>query len=98
MCKTSTKTIEYQGHCWTWKAVCEVPSFISGLRLGTFFLQFGDIVTVNTDRIQWGWCFNLVIDCKAFNAIPNWLDMDDWKLPVIVSERRPACWYCMEKA
>ena len=37
-----------------------------------------------------------MLDCKTFYSIPNWLDLEECRLPVIVSGRKPACWHCGE--
>lgn len=43
------------------------------------------------------WRFKLMMNRKAFNDIPNWLDVNGQKIPVIVSGRKPAYWHCGEK-
>ena len=35
-----------------------------------------------------------MLDVKTFYSVPNWLDVEGRKLPVIVSGRKPACWHC----
>ena len=34
-----------------------------------------------------------MLDCKTFYSIPNWLDLERLRLPIIVSGRKPACWH-----
>ena len=33
---------------------------------------------------------------KTFYSVPNWLEVEGRRLPVIVSGRKPACWHCGE--
>ena len=35
-----------------------------------------------------------MIDVKTFYSLPNWLDLEGRTLPVIVTSRKLACWYC----
>ena len=35
-----------------------------------------------------------MLDVKTFYSIPNWLDVEGRRLPVIVSGCKPACWCC----
>ena len=37
-----------------------------------------------------------MLDAKTFYSVPNWLDVEGRRLPVIVSGRKPACWHCGE--
>ena len=37
-----------------------------------------------------------MLDAKTFYSIPNWLDVEGCRLPVIVSGCKPACWHCGE--
>ena len=37
-----------------------------------------------------------MLDAKTFFSVPNWLDVEGRRLPVIVSGRKPACWHCGE--
>lgn len=58
----------------------EVPISILGQQVGTFLLQYGNIVDVKP-RKKMGEChFNLTFNRKAFNTISNWLDVDGQKL------------------
>ena len=59
-------------------------------------LNFGDIVSVSHDGMRGEWRLDLMLDCKTFYSIPNWLDLEGRRLPVIVSGPKPACWYCSE--
>lgn len=38
----------------------------------------------------------LMINKKTFTSFPKYLDVGDWKVPNIVSDRRLACWYCIK--
>ena len=37
-----------------------------------------------------------MLDMKTFYSVPNWLEVEGRRLPVIVSGRKPACWHCGE--
>ena len=37
-----------------------------------------------------------MLDVKTFYSIPNWLDVEGRRLPVIVSRQKPARWHCGE--
>ena len=37
-----------------------------------------------------------MLDVKTFYSVPNWLDVEGRRLPVIVSGRKPAYWHCGE--
>ena len=87
---------EYMGRRRTAVSVCEVPSFLRDASLAAFVLGFGDIVSAAHDGVRGGWRFDLVLDAKTFFSVPNWLDVEGRRLPVIVSGRKPACWHCGE--
>ena len=42
------------------------------------------------------WKFGIMLDVKTFYSIPNWLDVEGRRLPVIVSGHKPTCWHCSE--
>ena len=37
-----------------------------------------------------------MLDMKTFYSVPNWLEVEGRRAPVIVSGRKPACWHCGE--
>ena len=37
-----------------------------------------------------------MLDVKTFYSVPNWLEVEGRRLPVIVSGSKPACWHCGE--
>ena len=57
-------------------------------------MQYGEIIDVSHDSMRGEWRFDLMIDHKTFYSIPNWLDLDGRKLPIIVIGRKPMCWRC----
>ena len=85
---------EYMGRRRTTVSVYEVPSFLRDANLAAFMLNFGDIVLATHDGIRGEWRFDLMLDAKTFFSVPNWLDVEGRRLPVIVSGRKPACWHC----
>ena len=87
---------EYMGRRWTTVSVYEVPSFLRDANLAAFMLNFGDIVSATHDGMRGEWRFDLMLDAKTFYSVPNWLDVEGRRLPVIVSGRKPACWHCGE--
>ena len=88
--------MEYMGRRRTTVSVYEVPSFLRDANLAAFMLNFGDIVLATHDGMRGEWRFNLILDVKTFYSVPNWLDVEGRRLPVIVSGRKPACWHCGE--
>ena len=87
---------EYMGRRRTTVSVYEVPSFLRDANLAAFMLNFGDIVSATHDGMRGEWRFDLMLDAKTFFSVPNWLDVEGRRLPVIVSGRKPACWHCGE--
>ena len=87
---------EYMGRRRTTVSVYEVPSFLRDANLAAFMLNFGDIVLATHDGMRGEWRFDLMLDAKTFFSVPNWLDVEGRRLPVIVSGRKPACWHCGE--
>ena len=87
---------EYMGRRWTTVSVYEVPSFLRDANLAACMLQFDDIVSATHDRMRREWRFEIMLDVKTFYSVPNWLDVEGRRLPVIVSGRKPACWHCGE--
>ena len=71
---------EYMGWRQTTVSVYDAPSF-----LAAYMLNFGDIVTATHDRMRGEWRFDIMLDAKTFYSIPNWLDVEERRLPVIVS-------------
>ena len=59
-------------------------------------LQFGDILSATHDGMRGEWMFDIMLDCKTFYSIPNWLDLEGCRLLVIVSGYKPACWHSGE--
>ena len=76
--------------------VYEVPSFLRDANLAAFMLNFGDRVSATHDGMRGEWRFDLMLDVKTFYSVPNWLDVEGRRLPVIVPGRKPACWHCGE--
>ena len=87
---------EYMGRRRTTVSIYEVPSFLRDANLAAYMLQFGDIVTATHDGMRGEWRFDIMLDVKTFYSVPNWLEVEGCRLPVIVSGRRPACWHCGE--
>ena len=87
---------EYMGRRRTTVSVYEVPSFLRDANLAAFMLNFGDIVSATHDGMRGEWRFDLMLDAKTFFSVPNWLDVEGRRLPVIVSGRKPACWHSGE--
>ena len=87
---------EYMGRRRTTVSVFEVSSFLRDANLAAFMLNFGDIVSATHDGMRGEWRFDLMLDAKTFYSVPNWLDVEGRRLPVIVSGRKPACWHCGE--
>ena len=56
-------------------------------------LQYGDIVGSAHDSIREEWRFDIILDSTTFYSIPNWLDLEGCRLPVIVTGRKSACWH-----
>ena len=57
--------------------------------------QYGEIMSATHDSMQWEWRFDPMLDVKTFYSFPNWLDFEGRRL-LIVTDRKPACWYCKE--
>ena len=87
---------EYMGRRRTMVSIYEVPSFLRGANLAAYMLQFGDIVSATHDGMRGEWRFDIMLDMKTFYSVPNWLEVEGRRLPVIVSGRKPACWHCGE--
>ena len=87
---------EYMGRRRTTVSVYEVPSFLRDANLAAYMLQFGDIVSATHDGMRGEWRFDIMLDMKTFYSVPNWLEVEGRRLPVIVSGRKPACWHCGE--
>ena len=87
---------EYMGWRRTTVSVYEVPSFFRDANLAAFMLNFGDIVSATHDGMRGEWRFDIMLDAKTFYSVPNWLDVEGRRLPVIVSRRKPTCWHCGE--
>lgn len=68
--------------------------FISGQQVEWSLLQHREISEIILDKMVWR--FHFMVNHKFFNTIPNWIDINVQKLPVIVSERKPVCWHCAE--
>ena len=77
-------------------SIYEVPSFLRDANLAAYMLQFGDIVSATHDGMRGEWRFDIMLDVKTFYSVPNWLEVEGRRLPVIVSGRKPACWHCGE--
>ena len=84
---------EYMGRQRTMVSIYEVPSFLRDANLAAYMLQFGDIVSATHDGMRGEWRFDIMLDAKTFYSIPNWLEVEGRRLPVIVSGRKPACWH-----
>ena len=87
---------EYIGRRQTTVSVYEVPSFFRDANLAAFMLNFGDIVSATHDGMRGEWRFDIMLDAKTFYSVPNWLNVEGHRLPVIVSGRKPACLHCGE--
>lgn len=67
---------------------------VKGEALGTYFMQFGQILSFSSDHNVGEWKFDIMLCRQAFDTIPRMLDIEGRMLPVIVLGRRPACWKC----
>ena len=77
-------------------SIYEVPGFLRDANLAAYMLQFGDIVSATHDGMHGEWRFDIMLDVKTFYSVPNWLEVEGHRLPVIFSGRKPACWHCGE--
>ena len=77
-------------------SIYEVPSFLRDANLAAYMLQFGDIVSATHDGMRGEWRFDIMLDMKTFYSVPNWLEVEGRRLPVIVSGRKHACLHCGE--
>ena len=50
-------------------------------------LQIGEMESASNNSMR-KWRFDIVIDGKNLLSIPNWLDLQEYRLPVIVSEKK----------
>ena len=87
---------EYMGRRRTTVSIYEVPSFLRDANLAAYMLQFGDIVSATHDGMRGEWRFDIMLDAKTFYSVPNWLEVEGRRLPVIISGRKPACWHSGE--
>ena len=87
---------EYMGRRQATVLIYEVPSFLRDANLAAYMLQFGDIVSATHDGMRGEWRFDIMLDMKTFYSVPNWLEVEGRRLPVIVSGRKPTCWHCGE--
>ena len=87
---------EYMGRRRTTVSIYEVPSFLRDANLAAYMLQFGDIVSATHDGMRGEWRFDIMLDAKTFYSVPNWLEVEGRRLPVIVSGKKPTCWHCGE--
>ena len=74
-------------------SIYEVPSFLRDANLAAYMLQFGDIVSATHDGMRGERRFDIMLDVKTFYSVPNWLEVEGRRLPVIVSGKKPACWH-----
>ena len=84
------------GQQWTTVSVYEVPSFFRDANLAEYMLNFVDIISATHDGMCGEWRFDIMLDVKTFYSVPNWLDVEGRRLPVIVSGQKPASWHCGE--
>ena len=85
---------EYVGRRRTAVSIYEVPGCLRDANLAAYMLQFGDVVSATHDGMRGEWRFDIVLDMKTFYSVPNWLEVEGRRLPVIVSGGKPACWHC----
>ena len=57
--------------------------------------HFSDIVSESQDGIRGEWKFDIMLESKNF-SIPNGLDLEECRLPVILTGRKPTSWHCGE--
>ena len=74
---------EYMGRQRTTLSVYEVPSFLIDANLAAFMLNSGDIISATHDGMRGEWRFDIMLDAKTFYSVPNWLDVEGRRLPVI---------------
>ena len=87
---------EYMERRRTMVSIYEIPSFLGDANLAAFMLNFCDTVSASHDRMPGERRFDLMSDSKTICSIPNCLDLEGCRLPVIVSGRKPACCHCGE--
>lgn len=51
---------------------------------------------MSCDVVTGGWSFKIMIDRKAFISIPYCLNVEDQKIPVILTGHRLTFWTCRE--
>ena len=74
----------------------EVPEYYGVKNLTAHMMDYGDVVAVHPDSYLGEWKFELMLDFKTFHSIPNWLDVNGERIPMIISGRKPACWRCSQ--
>ena len=88
--------VEYMGRRRTMVTLHEVPEYYGVKNLTAHMMDYGDVVAVHPDSYLGEWKFELMLDFKTFHSIPNWLDVNGERIPMIISGRKPACWRCSQ--
>ena len=75
-------------------AVYEVTCYLIDENIAGYMLQFCDLVSVSHNSMMcWEWTFDIMLDSKAFYSISIWLELEGYRLPVIVTGKKLACWH-----
>lgn len=72
-------------------SVFEVPPLGLGERLAAYLAGFGQILSASSNDLNWGWSFELMLGRKAFISVPNSLDVERQKMPIIIISCKSIC-------
>lgn len=78
----------YVGRRTTPISVYEVRPYNLGEYFPTYLVRYGQILNATSDDMNGGWSFGIRVARKAFSSVPNWLDVENQKMPVIVCSRK----------
>lgn len=53
------------------EAVSAVSSLVTGERLSELFMQYGQILDVNSDNLNGRWSFDIILDRLDFVSVPK---------------------------
>ena len=87
--------MEYMEQPQNTVSVYEVPSFLRDTNLAAFMLNFRDIISATHDGMRGEWRFDIMLEAKTY-SVPNWLDVEGSRRPVIFFGRKPTSWHCSE--
>lgn len=61
---------------------------------GQDLAQFRHILSVSDHALNSGWSFEIMVEDEAFVSGHNCPDVEDQKMPVVVTSHRPTCSKC----